>query len=205
MQHGTGVQSEWHENGQMKVEISTVGGLFCGRSRLWLHNGTMVSERFHLIGEEVTRSQYVRAAAKDSSLPQYEDILDRNLRPAKASQRVIHAAFVEELLARKEQAEARVWLPTAKRPTLGRFKNLSMATAFVERLYAAGAVTVIVPGIYLNKRGSQFADWLLVELPKGKVARAKIRQVCGQIRRRRLGSFEPQRGIGETHIVISME
>ena len=205
MQAGTGVQTEWHDNGQVKLEIPTVGGLFCGRSRLWLPNGVLLAERFYLSGKEVTRSQYASAAARNPSLPQFEDILDRNVRPAKASQRAIHAAFVEGLLARKETAEAKVWLATAKRPSLGRFKNLPTAAAFVDRLYSVGAVKVIVPGIYRDQRGNQFADWLLVELPKGKVARAKIRQVCGQIRRRRLGSFEPQRGIGESHIVLSME
>ena len=205
MQAGTGVQREWHDNGQVKLEVTTVGGLFCGRCRQWLHNGTLVSERFYLCGKEVYRSQYARAVANDSSLPEYEDILERNVRPAKASQQVIHAAFVEGLLARKEQAEAKVWLARGKRPLLGRFQTPPIATAFVERLYAAGAAKVIVSSIYHDKRGNEYADWLLVALPKGKVARAKIRQVCGQIRRRRLGSFEPQRGIGETHIVISME
>jgi hypothetical protein len=76
--------------------------------------------------------------------------------------------------------------------------------AFVESLYQAGALKLIVPGIYRDKRGHEYADWLLVELPESRVARARIRQVCGLIRRRRLGSFEPRRGLGETHIVISM-
>src|SRR5688572_21093087 len=34
MVHGTGVQREWHDNGQLKIEVSTVSGEFCGRNRI---------------------------------------------------------------------------------------------------------------------------------------------------------------------------
>lgn len=204
MEHGTGVQREWHDNGQLKLETPMIGGQFCGRSRLWLRTGELLSEHYFLRGKQVTRSAYQRTAMTDPSLPQYDSEPDRPATFIRPSARTIHQAFVAELQARPIKAEAREWLANAKHPSLGRFATSKLALVFVESLHHSGALKVIVPGIYRDKRGNEYADWLLVELPKGKVARAKIRQVCGQIRRRRLGSFEPQRGLGETHIVISM-
>src|SRR5579872_5210428 len=48
MIHGTGIQRAWHDNGQLQLEISTVRGEFSGRNRLWLCDGTLISERFYL-------------------------------------------------------------------------------------------------------------------------------------------------------------
>src|SRR5690242_1463984 len=36
MEHGTGTQKAWHDNGQVNLEFSTVDGSFCGRNRFWL-------------------------------------------------------------------------------------------------------------------------------------------------------------------------
>lgn len=204
MKRGTGVQREWHDNGQLKLETALVGGQFCGRSRLWLRTGELLSEHYFLRGQQVTRSTYQRAARTDAALPRYDSEPDRLAKVLRPTAKTIHQAFVAELQARPIKVEAREWLTKAKHPSLGRFATTKQALAFVESLYLSGAQKVIVPGIYRDKRGNEYADWLLVELPRSRVARARIRQVCGLIRRRRLGSFEPQRGLGETHIVISM-
>jgi hypothetical protein len=204
MEHGTGVQREWHDNGQLKLETPMVGGQFCGRSRLWLRTGELLSEHYYLHGRQVTRSAYERATKSDPSLPQYDSEPDRPAKFIRPSARTIHQAFVAELQARPIKAEAREWLANAKRPSLGRFATIKQALAFIESLHRSGAVKVIVSGIYRDKRGNEYADWQLVELPHSRVARARIRRACGWIRRRRLGSFEPQRGLGESHIIISM-
>ena len=57
----------------------------------------------------------------------------------------------------------------------GHFKRGSDALKFVEQLYQAGAVKVIVPDIYQSRKGDQFADNLLVQLPKAVAPRKSVR------------------------------
>ena len=87
---------------------------------------------------------------------------------------------MDSLLEKHNQREARKWLAkktgdqTAR--SLGRFKREKDAAKFVEALYQAGAVEVIAPDIYRNKARDQFADCLLVQLPKNAAKRKAVRQ-----------------------------
>lgn len=208
MHHGTGVQREWHDNGQLKIEVSTVGGRFCGRNRIWLREGTLISERFYLNGSQVTPARYAKAAANNESLPRYAEKPARLPKKSQATRR-IHRTFVEGVLEKPGRKDARSWFSTgadAKHGrSLGRFRSERSALAFVESLYAAGATEVIVPGIYRDKRGNEFADGLLIRLPKSKVVRGCIRKLCATLRRRSLGIVLPDRDIGETHLYLSLE
>ena len=87
--------------------------------------------------------------------------------------------------------------------SLGRFKRVSDALKFVESLYNAGATEVIVPDIYTSKTGDQFADCLLVKLPGIAAKRKAIRKVCAQLSKRKLGAFQPDKDIGESHLFLS--
>lgn len=209
MRHGTGVQREWHDNGQLKIEVSTVEGQFCGRNRIWLLDGTLISERFYLNGNQVTPARYAKAAARDESLPRCAEKPARLPKKSQATTRRIHRIFVEGVLEKPGRKEARSWFSTgadAKRGrSLGRFCSERSAVAFIESLYAAGTPEVIVPGIYRDKRGNEFADWLLVRLPKSKTVRGRIRKACSVLRRRSLGVVQPDRDIGETHLYLSLE
>ncbi len=208
MIHGTGIQRDWHDNGKLQIEVSTVHGEFCGRNRIWLRDGTLLTERFYLHGLAVSAETYRAAAAKDKTLPRFRG------KPAKLTgkNRVkplhIHRVFVDSLLEKRNQREARKWLakktgdPTAR--SLGRFKRENDAAKFVEALYQAGAVEVIAPDIYRNKARDQFADCLLVQLPKNAARRKAVRQVCGQLRTRRLGAVQPDKDIGESHLYLSL-
>jgi hypothetical protein len=209
MRHGTGVQREWHDNGQLKIEVSTVGGQFCGRNRIWLRDGTLISERFYLNGRQVTPARYAKAAAKDESLPSYAEKPVRLPKKSQATTRRIHQNFVDGVLEKPGQKEARSWFSTgadAKRGrSLGRFRSERSAVAFIKSLYAAGTPEVIVPGIYGDKRGNEFADALLVRLPRSKAVRGCIRKLCATLHRRSLGVVQPYRDIGETHLYLSLE
>jgi hypothetical protein len=209
MRHGTGVQRVWHDNGQLKIEVSTVGGHFCGRNRIWLRDGTLLSERFYVNGNQVTPANYAKAAAKDESLPRYPERSARFPTKSRATQQHIHQNFVDGALEKPGGKEARLWFSAgvdAKRArSLGRFHTERSAVKFVESLYAAGAPEVIVPGIYRDKRGNEFADWLLVRLPKSKTTRGQIRKLCSVLRRRSLGVVQPDRDIGESRLYLSME
>ncbi len=212
MVKGTGTQRAWHDNGQLQLEVSTVRGEFCGRNRIWLRDGTLLSERFYLNGQVVSADTYREAAAKDKTLPQFRG------KPAKlppknpATERHIHRVFVESLLEKREHSEIRGWLKQngdkAGR-SLGRFKPArdvakSETGKFVNALYDAGAMAVIVPDIYRSKEGKQFADCLVVRLPKNPAKRKAIRKVCAQLEKRKLGVVEPSKDIGEDHLYLSL-
>ena len=209
MRHGTGVQREWHDNGQLKIEVSTVGGQFCGRNRIWLRDGTLISERFYLNGSQVSPDRYAKAAAKNESLQRYAEKPVRLPKKSQKTRRHIHQAFLDGVLEKQGLKEARSWFSSstnAKRSrSLGRFRSERSAVAFIESLYAAGTPEVIVPGIYRDKRGNEFADGLVVRLPRSKAVRDRIRKVCATLRRSSLGVVQPDRDIGETHLCLSME
>jgi hypothetical protein len=208
MVHGSGIQREWHDNGQLQLEVSTVRGKFSGRNRMWLRDGTLLSERFYLHGQVVSAGAYREATAKDKSLPKFRG------KPAKlppknhTTEKHILNVFVRSLVEKQNCSEARKWLTkktgdkTAR--SLGRFKRENDAAKFVEALYQSGAVEVIVPDIYRNKARDQFADCLLVQLPKSAAKRKTIREVCAQLRTRKLGAVQPDEDIGEGHLFLSL-
>src|SRR2546426_3051289 len=66
-----GFRRAWHDNGQLQLEVSTVRGEFCGRNRIWLRDGTLISERFYLRGRIVSPEKYREAAARDKTLPKF--------------------------------------------------------------------------------------------------------------------------------------
>lgn len=208
MIQGTGIQRNWHDNGKLQMEVSTVGGEFNGRNRIWLRDGTLLSERFYLHGLAVTAGSYRAAATRDKRLPRFRG------KPAKLNGKNrpkpihIHRVFVDSLLEKSNSREARKWLTkkagdkTAR--SLGRFKNEVRALKFAETLYGASATEVIVPDIYRSKNRDQFADCVLVKLPKGAARRKAIRAVCAQLRTGRLGAVEPEKDIGESHLYLSL-
>ena len=204
MFQGTGLQREWHDNGKLQMEIWTIGGDFSGRNRIWLRDGTLLSERFYLVGHVVSAEKYREVAAKFKALPKFRG------QPAKPRVKPlhIHRVFVDSLLEKRNRREARKWLTkktgdkTAR--SLGRFKREKDAAKFVEALCEAGAVEVIVPDIYRNKALDQFSDCLLVQLPRSAAKRKAIREVCTQLRTRRLGAVEPDKDSGESHLYLSL-
>jgi hypothetical protein len=203
MEQGTGVQKSWHDNGRLNLEFSTVGGGFFGRSRLWLQDGTLLSDRISLDGRPVTADEYRKAAKQNPNLPKLRGRITKSKRP---TPKHIHHVFVSSLLKKQNRSEARTWLNAGDKAarSLGHFKRTSEAAKFVEELYQAGAVKVIVPDIYHGKRGDQFADALIVQLPKTLRTRQAIRKACEILRNRKLGAVEPDKHIGETHLFLSM-
>jgi len=206
--HGTGIQRGWHDNGKLQIEVSTVGGDFFGRNRIWLRDGTLLTERFYLHGQAVSAETYRAATANCKMLPRFRGKPAGLTGKNRVKPLHIHRVFVDSLLEKRNQREARKWLAkktgdqTAR--SLGRFKREKDAAKFVEALYEAGAVEVIAPDIYRNKARAQFADSLLVQLPKNGAKRQAVRHVCAQLRTRRLGAFQPDGDIGESHLFLSL-
>ena len=205
MVHGTGIQRTWHENGRLQLEFSTVKGDFSGRYRLWLNDGKLMSEEIYLARANLSPpSNTALARFKDPSLPKLIGKAGKPLPKSVATEKHIHEVFVRSLLAQKNRAEVRKWLESGGKAvrSLGRFKRASDALKFVEALYKAGATEVIAPDIYAGKAGDQFADCLLVKLPGIAAKRKAIRKVCAQLSKRKLGAFQPDKDIGESHLYL---
>jgi hypothetical protein len=188
------------------MELSTVRGEFCGRSRSWLSDGTLLSDDIYLHGKLVSADEYRAAAAKDKSLPKLGRTAAKAVKPV--SEKHIHRVFVLALLAKPNRFEACAWLDCKRADrsarSLGRFKRESDAAKFVAALHNAGATEVIVPDVYRNKAGDLFADGLLVRLPKAPAKRKAIRKVCDQLQKRKLGAVQPDADIGESHLFLSL-
>ena len=209
MNHGTGTQRYWHQNGKLRLEINSFNGKFFGRMRLWLRDGTLVQETFYISNVDVTRAAYLKAAWKHPDWPQHEgQPAGRVAREGPALKRKEHELFIESLLE-KSQAEARQWLSTAKNPdlrSLARFRTAKAALQFVETLYAAGAETVVAALIYTGRRGKQFADRLLVKLPKASSKRKALRKICQDLCAKRGGAWLPdEKDMGESHLFMNLE
>lgn len=206
MKRGTGVQRVWHDNGRLQMEMSTVNGEFCGRNRLWLTDGTPLSDRVCLHNREVSIGTYRKAAAKDPALPKLPG--RTTLARRKPTQKKILHVLTDWLLQKPNGFEARAWLTKrigeGSKRSLGRFKSERQATQFVEGLYEVGAVVVIAADTYSNKTGDQFADCLVVRLPKDARRRKAIREVCAMLKKWKLGAVEPDTDVGEAHLFLSL-
>ncbi len=110
VQHGTGLQKKvGHDNGKLRHEFSTVGGEFCGRDRLWLQDGTLLSDVIYL--HMVSQSQspnIAKAMAKDPSLPKLRggDFV-KMPRETRASKKHISGCFCPRRFLAKTQLQCR--------------------------------------------------------------------------------------------------
>lgn len=206
MVHGTGVQRVWHELGRLHLEFSTVRGDFCGRFRMWLHDGSLLSDEINLHGKPVTAEVYRAARLKDKSLPKLTSKPGKPLRATRATEKHSHEVFVRWQLSLENSAETKHWLENDGKAvrSLGRFKRVADALKFVDALYRAGGTKVIAPGIYHGKGDAQFADSLLVKLPKATARRKAIRRICATLSKRKLGAFLPEKELGESHLHLML-
>ncbi len=209
MNHGTGRQQYWHNNGRLRLEINSFNGKFFGRMRLWLWDGTLVQETFYISNVDVGRTGYLKAARQHPDWPQHEgEPAGKVARDNRSLERRQYELFIESLLE-KSHAEARQWLSAAKNPdlrSLARFRTTKAALQFVETLYAAGAEAVVAAVIYAGKRGKQFADRLLVKLPRASAKRKALRKMCQDLCAKRGGALLPdERDMGESHLFINLE
>jgi hypothetical protein len=163
-------------------------------------------EDFTVFNRKVTPAQYRRAAATDARLPKLRGRIGKPPVDSPAMEQHSYRVFVGWMLKKRNCVEAGNWLKAAdkKKRTLGRFKRASAAVKFVEELYQAGAVQVIAPEIYHNKRGDEFADCLLVQFSQKASQRKAIRAVCARFLKGGLGAIQPDQDWGETHLYVSL-
>jgi hypothetical protein len=209
MNHGTGRQQYWHNNGRLRLEINSFNGKFFGRMRIWLWDGTLVQETYYISNVDVTRAAYLKAARTHPDWPQHKgQPAGRAAHEGPALKRKEYELFIKSLLE-KTHAEARQWLSAAQNPdlrSLARFRTAKAALRFVEMLYAAGAEAVIAAVIYAGRRGKQFADRLLVKLPKASAKRKALRKICQDLCAKRGGALLPdEKDMGENHLFINLE
>ncbi len=208
MVHGTGLQQYWHHNGQLKMEISSRNGTFHGRCRDWLGDGTLIRENYLIHNQNVTRAAYLKAARNNPDWPQYDkEPAGKVARPGPALERKKFALFIQAALENPDHAEARAWLKAERRPksrSLAKFPSTRSALKFVEQLYAAGAVAVMVAAISSGGRKKLFADWLLVQLPAAKIKRRSLRKICQHFCEQRRAVVTPETDLRETHLWLML-
>jgi hypothetical protein len=106
-----------------------------------------------------------------SSWPQHAgDRAGEVARETKALTLKEHEFFIQSLLE-QPCAEAGHRLERSENldlHSLARFRTSRAAFKFVQSLYGAGAEAVIAAVIYNGKNGKEFADHLLIELPKAE-------------------------------------
>ncbi len=208
MVNGSGLQRYWHDNGRIKMEISSLNGKFHGRCRDWLRDGTLIREDYCINNQNVTRARYLKAARKNPGWPQYEgEPAGQIAQTGAALERKKFDLFIQSVFEKPHHAEARAWLKPELRPksrSLAGFATTKAALKFVEELYAAGAVAVIIAAIYAGHRKKLFADWLLVQLPAAKVKRRSLRKICQTFCRKRGGAVLPEFDLGETHLWLML-
>jgi hypothetical protein len=209
MNYGTGTQHYWHDNGQLRMEITSVNGKFHGRMRDWLQDGTLIHEDYCINNRDATRAAYLKVASKHPDWPQYEGQPAGKVARDNATLELRKFELFIERLLNKSHAEARQWLSAVKNPnlrSLARFRTSIAALRFVETLYAAGAVSVIAALIYAGRHGKQFADRLLIKLPKSSSKRKALRKICQDLCDKRGGAFLPDvKDTGESHLFLLLE
>ena len=208
MFNGSGLQQYWHDNGQLKMEISSLNGKFHGRCRDWLRDGTLIRENYLINNQNVSRAFYLKTARKNPDWPQYEmEPAGKIARPGSALERKKFDLFIQSAFEKSHHAEARAWLKAETRPksrSLAKFSTTQAALKFVEQLYSAGAVAVIVAAISTGQRNKLFADWLLIQLPPAKSKRNSLRKICQAFCRKRGGAVLPEFDLGESHLWLML-
>jgi len=206
MNQGTGLQRYRYDNGQIRMEFSTLDGNFHGRSRHWLRDGTLVREHFAINNRDATRIAYLKAARKNPDWPQYEgEPAGRVVRRTRRLERKEYELFVASILE-KSHAEAKEWLSgksSKASRSLAKFRSTKSALRFVEALYGAGAETVFVAPIYGTRKKS-FADWLLIKLSAVRSKRRAVRAICSAFHDKRGGGMLPDKDVGETHLFLRL-
>jgi hypothetical protein len=208
MNRGTGTIRHWFNDGRLCSESDLLDGKFHGRMRTWLRDGTLVEEAFCIDNSNVSRAAYLKAAKDHPDWPQYKGQAAGRVKRETAALECKNFELYVESLLEKSHAEAGKWLAEATRPdmrSLARFRTARVALRFVNELYDAGAIAVIGVPIYADKRGKQFADFLLVRLPQSKTRRKTLRKLCQNCCDKCGGAIMPEKDICERHLFLYLE
>ena len=207
LKNGTGVVRDWDDSGTLRSEISVVDGLFTGRSRTWLADGTLASERFFIQNRTVSRTHYAKACEADASLPRFVHDGKRPAREGAALDRKRFALFVSGQLSLPSSVPALGWLESRKgkaRRFLGLLPTEAAAVRFVTKVIDAGATEVIAADTYSDKKGNHYCDTLFVGLPREKKARTAVRAACESLPKKLRVVVLQETDQGETHLFLSM-
>ena len=206
MKHGTGIQREWFDDGQLRLETSTVDGKFTGRTRTWMRDGTLVFERYVIENHDVSRMEYRTAARKHPEYPNYSD--DKTAVRLPDADEVEKREFrlhVAWLLSRRNHREAQEWLTVGARQRSLGLLNFRQARHLVECLYNAGAKQVVTVGIYEGKSSKQFSDALVVKMPVEQRARRLIHQLLTKLPKKLRAGVVPEPDSNEEYLFATFE
>lgn len=204
MDHGTGIQRVWFENGVLQWEQSFVNGQATGPCRMWLQDGSFATEQWLIENHEVSQAQFAKTAAQHPDWPKHavNGTRHRNMPPSKLEKRAYHLQC-KWLLSKPNTRDAAKWLEEAKTGTrvVGPLSG-RRARQIVSDAIAAGARQVLAADIYGSKQGKEFADVLLVQLPKSKSDRASVRKIFSSLPRPAKGAVQPDRDQGDPWLYV---
>lgn len=209
MDHATGIQRSWYDNGPICLEFHTLDGKFTGRSRHWLADGTLDKDHYLVEGRTVSRQEYYTAAVSDPRFPDYSDadFAPVDLRGPEIERRKTEL-LVQILMARSNHQEVIVWLDKhelAQPITLGRFPDVATARMAAHQFYDAGANQVEALDIYANPLGHEFCDRLAVFLSTDPAIRQHIRSLCGQMQKQFDLAFSPENDCAESVFILVLD
>lgn len=200
MIHGAGVEHVWFDDGHLQQEQSFVNGLATGRWRSWLQDGSLASEQWLIENHEVSRAEYLKAAASHADWPKYlsERRQQRRLSPREIERRAFRL-HCDWLSAKATTREAAGWLDETNNGA----RNVGALTSeqarkIISQALAAGARGVLAADIYRSKEGREFCDVVLVRLPKTKAQRTAIRRLFGSLPRGAHCAVQPDKDSGES-------
>jgi hypothetical protein len=146
----------------------------CKLQSSWLQDGSFASEEWLIENKEVPPTEYAKKVAAHPDWPKYaaNGSHRRKLTPVELG----HEAFrlhCEWLLGKENTRDAIEWLNQAKANAcaIGAL-SATRARKIVSEALDAGARRVLAADTYASEKGKEFADVLLVELPKLKAKRA---------------------------------
>lgn len=204
MHHGTGIQRVWFENGVLQLEHSLINGVFTGPSRLWFQDGALATVQLLVENREVTPAKYAKEAASHPDWPRYaaNGNSPRKLSPAALEKRAFRL-HCEWLAQKPTTRDAGEWLNEAgaNARAVGTL-SAGRARKLVNDALATGARRVLAADTYGSKQGKQFADVLLVSLPKSKPRRAAIRRLFAALPKRTKCATQPDRDSGDPWLYV---
>jgi antitoxin component YwqK of YwqJK toxin-antitoxin module len=171
IRNGSGVWKSWHPNGRVSGETTYVNGQFNGRIAAWDETGGLIVEEFQIGGKKVSKRKYLEATKSDPSLPKYNDSepmprvripstkYQKSKAPVSDEQRNKHNAFIADLRAKSNQADARQWLADNDERNIGEMTPED-SREMVEEGYKAGARRILAVDIQEDT-----TNCLIIELP----------------------------------------
>jgi antitoxin component YwqK of YwqJK toxin-antitoxin module len=213
LNHGTGVLRTLAPEQGIDGEITYVNGKLTGRQISYCA-GELMGVSYWLDDKKVSRKRYLEACKENPALPRYED--DRKLgktwqekikKPVLSKPETAQAVSDElplQLLRGSHVREALAWLEETRQPSrsVGEAIEQEESIRLIKKLYNLGAVSVHAVEIDGGPADDQNTGRLVIEMPREKLARAKLLRFCGTLAREE--GFDPESDLNQDYVLLML-